>query len=64
MGNRVQGLSFPVRWAYPAMVTQILDLLKLPKDVMEKVSAMGDNLPRQVVTERKLRLLLKNTSQP
>ena len=44
-----------------ARVTQILNLLKLPEDIIEKVSAIGDNLPKQVVTERKLRLLLKNT---
>jgi biotin operon repressor len=45
-------------------VTQIMNLLKLPKSIIEKVSAMGDPLPKRVVTERNLRLLLKNTSRP
>jgi len=47
-----------------ARVTQVLNLLKLPENIIEKVSAIGDDLPKQVVTERKLILLLKNTSQP
>lgn len=47
-----------------ARVTQILNLLKLPEDIIKKVCAIGDNLPKRMVTERNLRLLLKNTSQP
>jgi hypothetical protein len=47
-----------------ARVTQILNLLKLPADIIDKAYAMGDPLPKRVVTERNLRLLLKNTSQP
>jgi hypothetical protein len=40
-----------------ARVTQILNLLKLPSDVIEKVSALGDPLPKPIVTERSLRTL-------
>jgi hypothetical protein len=47
-----------------ARVTQILNLLKLPEAIIEKVCAMGDPLLKPIVTERNLRLLLKNTSQP
>ena len=43
-----------------ARVTQILNLLKLPKIIIEKVSAIGDPLPKPIVTERSLRQLLKN----
>jgi hypothetical protein len=44
-----------------ARVTQIFNLLKLPDDIIEKVSSMGDLLPKQTITERSLRRLLKNT---
>lgn len=34
-----------------ARVTQILNLLKLPEDIIEKICALGDPLSKQVVTE-------------
>ena len=46
-----------------ARVTQILNLLKLPEEIVEKVYSMGDPLLKPVVTERNLRLLLKDVSQ-
>ena len=36
-------------------VTQKLDLLNLPRDLLLEIEAMGDNWERQVVTERGLR---------
>jgi hypothetical protein len=45
-----------------ARVTQILILLKLPQDVIETLKGKGDPLPKQTVTERRLRLFLKNNS--
>lgn len=42
-----------------ARVTQILNLLKLPEEIIEKVSAMGDPLPKQTITERSIRRLMK-----
>jgi biotin operon repressor len=45
-----------------ARVTQVLNILKLPDDIIEKLYAMGDPLPKPMITERNLRLLLKNTS--
>ena len=38
-----------------ARVTQVLNLLKLPEDIIDKVYAMGDPLPKPIVTERGLR---------
>ena len=46
-----------------ARVTQVINLLKLPEDIIEKVYSMGDPLPKPVVTERSLRRILKNTCQ-
>lgn len=43
-----------------ARVTQILNLLKLPEIVIEKVSAIGDPLPSPLVTERSLRHFKKD----
>jgi len=43
-------------------VTQILNLLKLPKDIIENVASMGDPLLKPVVTERGLRELLTNNA--
>jgi hypothetical protein len=43
-----------------ARVTQILNLLTLPKDAIETAFAMGDPLASPTVTERKLRFSLKN----
>jgi biotin operon repressor len=37
-----------------ARVTQILNLLKLPEAIIEKVCAMGDPLPKPIVTEHNL----------
>ena len=47
-----------------AKVTQVLNLLKLPGDMIENLYAMVDPLPKPIITERNLRLLLKNISQP
>ncbi len=44
-----------------ARVTQVLNLLKLPREMIEKVCAMGDPLIKPIVTERSLRRILKNT---
>jgi len=38
-----------------ARVTQVLNLLKLPEDVIDKAYAMGDPLPKPIVTEHNLR---------
>lgn len=40
-----------------ARVTQVLGILKLAPAVIETVSALGDPLPRQIISERRLRLL-------
>jgi hypothetical protein len=45
-----------------ARVTQILNLLKLPEEIIEKVASMGDPLLKPVVTERGLRELLTNNA--
>ncbi len=46
-----------------ARVTQILNLLKLPESIIEKVCAMGDPLLKPEVTEHRLRPLLKDVYQ-
>ena len=38
-----------------ARVTQFLNLLKLPEELIEEVERMGDNWNRRLVTERMLR---------
>ncbi len=38
-----------------ARVTQILNLLKLPEEIIEKVCVMGDPLPKPIITEHSLR---------
>jgi hypothetical protein len=43
-----------------ARVTQVLNLLRLPEDVIEKVWSMSDPLPKSIITERGLRALLEN----
>jgi len=43
-----------------ARVTQILNLLKLPEEIIEKVYAMGDPLPKPIITERSLRHFRKD----
>jgi hypothetical protein len=45
-----------------ARVTQVLNLLKLPRGIIEKAITLGDPLTKPIVTERNLRPLLKNTS--
>jgi hypothetical protein len=39
-------------------VTQVLGLLHLAPDVLEALAALGDPLPRPIVSERMLRPLL------
>jgi hypothetical protein len=43
-----------------ARVTQILNLLKLPEEIIEKVCAMGDPLPKPIITEHGLRHFRKD----
>jgi len=38
-----------------ARVTQMLNLLKLPEELIQEVEGMGDNWERRLVTERTLR---------
>jgi hypothetical protein len=38
-----------------ARVTQVLNLLKLPKGIFDRAYAMGDPLPKPIVTEHSLR---------
>jgi hypothetical protein len=47
-----------------ARVSQVLNILKLPEVIIENLYAMGDPLPKPIITGRHLRLLLKNNSQP
>ena len=42
-----------------ARVTQILNLLNLNKSVLEKIESLGNPIDSQIITERKLRGLLK-----
>src|SRR5437667_2369224 len=42
-----------------ARVTQVLGLLSLAPEVLDAIAALGDPLPRPIVTERLLRPLLK-----
>lgn len=41
-----------------ARVTQMLNLLKLPEELIEEIEAMGDYWERRLVTERTLRIKL------
>jgi hypothetical protein len=43
-----------------ARVTQVLNLLKLPEDIIDKVNAMGDPLPKPIITEHGLRHFRKD----
>jgi hypothetical protein len=43
-----------------AMVTQVLNILKLPEEIIEKVWSISDPLPKPIITERGLRSLLAN----
>jgi hypothetical protein len=47
----------------PALISQMLRLLKLPQDIQQTVSRMGDSLPGRKVTERRLRAFF-TSSQP
>ena len=38
-----------------ARVTQMLNLLKLPEELITEIEEMGDFWRRQIITERKLR---------
>jgi hypothetical protein len=44
-------------------VNQMLRLLKLPREIQESVLLMGDPLPFQKITERKLRSLLASSQR-
>ena len=44
-----------------ARVTQILNLLKLAPEVIERISSLGDPITSQVVAEKRLRPLLALT---
>jgi hypothetical protein len=46
-------------WVSRARVTQVLNLLKLPEDIIDKAYAMRDPLPKSLITERSLRRLRK-----
>jgi len=46
-----------------ARVTQLLSLLKLAPEVIKVVSSLGDPVRRLVVTERRLRPLLRLTAE-
>jgi hypothetical protein len=45
-----------------ARVTQILNLLKLAPEVIEKISSLGDPITSQVIAEKRLRALLALTT--
>jgi hypothetical protein len=42
-----------------ARITQVLNLLSLPTQVCDAIAALGDPVPRQRITERRLRQLIK-----
>ena len=42
-----------------ARVTQVLNLLNLPKPVLDAIASLGDPLPSQLVTEHMLRGFIK-----
>ncbi len=46
-----------------ARVTQMLNLLKLPEELIEEVERMGDNWDRRLVTERMLRSKAMQTAE-
>ena len=46
-----------------ARVTQILNLLKLAPNVVEMISSLGDPLRSPIISERRLRPLLKITAE-
>ena len=41
-----------------ARVTQVLQLLKLSPNVLDRIVALGDLLPSSIITERSLRLIV------
>ena len=38
-----------------ARITQLMNLLKLPEELLSEIEAMGDNWKRRLMTERMLR---------
>ena len=45
-----------------ARVTQVLQLLNLAPDVLHTITALGDPLPSQVITERMLRFIVDRSA--
>ncbi|MBD3369786.1 hypothetical protein GF402_05410 [Candidatus Fermentibacteria bacterium] len=43
-------------------ITQWLCLLKLPEKTLERIEALGDHWDRQIITERQLRKLRRESS--
>jgi DNA-binding transcriptional regulator LsrR (DeoR family) len=43
-----------------ARITQILNLLKLDKNIITRIKIIGDPMERRIVSERQLRNLTKN----
>jgi hypothetical protein len=50
-------------WGDRARVTQVLGLLEFQPEVVQALAALGDPLPKPMVTERKLRAILKLSSR-
>jgi len=50
---RIKGIS-------RARITQILNLLKLDKNIITRIEIIGDPMERRIVSERQLRNLTKN----
>ncbi|KQC14319.1 MAG: hypothetical protein APR63_14565 [Desulfuromonas sp. SDB] len=46
-----------------ARVTQILNLLKLDPLIIQELEKIGDLMDRRIVTERKMRGMMKNSHQ-
>ena len=51
---RIKGIS-------RARVTQILNLLKLNKDVMRQIEQIGDPMDKKVISERELRKIINQS---
>jgi hypothetical protein len=43
----------------PARVSQVLRLLRLPPEVLDKIAALGNPMPGPIVTERELRRIVR-----
>jgi len=50
---RIKGIS-------RARVTQVMNLLKLPSNILKTTMQLGDPLSKQMVSERYLRRIIKN----